>query len=116
MATPLTGQSAQLPLAAPSMIARIGPVESVADTGAVPHNASVYRSPLIPTINTNALQVQATSLNLLPVVATTVAQGSFLNVATATEPVAVLGASAAQRLGIDRVFPGEKVWLGGMWF
>jgi putative ABC transport system permease protein len=28
----------------------------------------------------------------------------------------VLGAQAAQLLGIDRVYPGERVWLGGMWF
>jgi putative ABC transport system permease protein len=28
----------------------------------------------------------------------------------------VLGAAAAQRLGIDRVFRGERLWLGGMWF
>ena len=28
----------------------------------------------------------------------------------------MLGAAAAQRLGIDRVYPGERVWLGGMWF
>jgi hypothetical protein len=32
------------------------------------------------------------------------------------EPVAVLGALAAQRLGIDRVFAGERIWLGGQWF
>ena len=28
----------------------------------------------------------------------------------------MLGAQAARRLGIDRVFPGERVWLGGTWF
>ena len=28
----------------------------------------------------------------------------------------MLGAAAAQRLGIDRVYPGERIWLGGMWF
>ena len=28
----------------------------------------------------------------------------------------MLGAAAAQRLGIDRVYRGERVWLGGMWF
>ena len=28
----------------------------------------------------------------------------------------MLGAQAAQLLGIDRVFPGLRVWLGGMWF
>jgi putative ABC transport system permease protein len=113
--TTFTGQPAQLPLAAPSMIARIAPVQIVADIGTVP-NATAYRTPLVPPINTNALQVQATSLNLPRVIATNVAVGSFLNPATATQPAAVLGASAAQRLGIDRVRPGEKIWLGGLWF
>ncbi len=28
----------------------------------------------------------------------------------------MLGAAAAQRLGIDRVWPGERIWVGGMWF
>jgi len=113
--TTFTGQTAQLPLAAPAMIARIDPVQSVADTGSV-SNVNAYRTPLIPTINTNALQVQATSLNLPNVIATTLAHGRFLNPATASQPVAVLGAGAAQRLGIDRVYPGERIWLGSMWF
>jgi len=47
---------------------------------------------------------------------TVIASGRYLNAATATQPVAVLGAAAAQRLGIDRVYPGERIWLGGMWF
>lgn len=114
--TTFTGQTAQLPVAAPAMISRLEPVQSVADTGLIPYNATVYRSPLVPAINTNALEVQAASLNLPSVIATSVAKGSYLNAATATEPVVVLGASAAQRLGIDEVYPGEKVWLGGMWF
>jgi putative ABC transport system permease protein len=114
--TTISGQVAQLPVAAPAMISRLTPVESVADTAVVPNNVQVYRSPLIPVINTNALQVQAASLNLPSVIATSVAKGSYLNAATASEPVAVLGASAAQRLGIDEVYPGERVWLGGMWF
>src|SRR5215469_11078323 len=114
--TTISGQVAQLPVAAPAMISRLTPVESVADTAVVPNNVEVYRSPLIPVINTNALQVQATSLNLPSVIATSVAKGSYLNAATVNEPVAVLGASAAQRLGIDEVYPGEKVWLGNMWF
>jgi putative ABC transport system permease protein len=111
----LTGQTAKLPLAAPGMIARINPVETVADTAALT-SAKVYRSPLIPSIETNALQVQAASLNLLPVLGTTIAQGAYLNAATATQPVAVLGAVAAQRLGIDRVYPRERIWAGGQWF
>ena len=108
------GQTAELPKATPGMIGRIGPVTSVQDMGAM--SASAYRSPLIPTVNTNALTVQAASQGLLQTVGTIVAEGSFLNSATAKEPVAVLGAAAAQRLGIDRIFAGERIWVGGQWF
>jgi putative ABC transport system permease protein len=108
------GQNAELPLAAPGMIARIGPVQRVQETGAT--SVNVYRSPLVPSINTNALSVQASSLELPAAVGTSLAAGRYLNAATAREPVAVLGAAAAQRLGIDRIFPGERIWLGGMWF
>jgi putative ABC transport system permease protein len=109
-----TGETAQLPLAAPATIGRIGAVEQVAHTGTV--DAGVYRSPLIPSVETNALHVQAASLDLLPVIATGIAQGRYLNAATATQPVAVLGAVAARRLGIDRVHQGTRIWLGNQWF
>src|SRR5438067_11007700 len=58
----LLGKTAKLPLAAPGMIARIGPVSQVQATGST--DANVYRSPLIPSINTNGLSVQAASLGL----------------------------------------------------
>ena len=108
------GQTAELPLAAPGMIGRIGPVQQVADTGSI--SVNVYRSPLIPAVNTNALSVQAATLDLPAVVGSTVARGSYLNAATEREPVAVLGAAAAQRLGIDRVFSGLRILVGGQWF
>ncbi|MGB7051393.1 MAG: ABC transporter permease [Acidimicrobiales bacterium] len=108
------GQTAELPDAAPAMIGRIGPVTDVQFTGAT--SADAYRSPLIPTVDTNALSVDATSLGLLRAVGTSVVQGRFLNAATAREPVAVLGAAAAQLLGIDRVYSGERIWVGGQWF
>jgi len=110
-----SGQTVELPRAAPGMIGRIGPVTQVQETGTV-KNTSAYRSPLIPTTDGNALSVDATSLGLLQTLRTTMAQGSFLNAETEHEPVAVLGAAAAQRLGIDRVFSGERVWVGGQWF
>ena len=110
----LLGATAELPVAAPGMIARIGPVTQVADTGST--SASVYRSPLIPSAQTGALSVQAATLGLLPVVGATVIRGAYLNPATEREPVVVLGAAAAQRLGIDRVYAGERIWLGGQWF
>jgi putative ABC transport system permease protein len=117
----ITGSNAELPLAAPAMIARLPGVEQVQSTGAT--NASVYRSPLIPSVNTNALTVDAATLGLPATAGTSLAHGEFLNAATAREPVCVLGAAAAQLLGIDKVFPGERVWAtgtgangnGGMW-
>ena len=96
------------------MIGRINGVTEIEETGSV--NGDVYRSPLIPSIDTNALSIDAASLGLLHTVGTTVAQGSYLNAATAREPVAVLGAAAAQRLGIDRVYSGERIWADNMWF
>jgi putative ABC transport system permease protein len=108
------GGTAELPDAAPAMIARLPGVTAVQDTGTVGVNA--YRSPLIRAINTNALSVDAASPGLLSAVGTSVARGSYLNAATAREPVAVLGAVAAQRLGIDRIWPGERIWVASQWF
>ena len=110
----VTGGTAELPTTAPAMIGRISGVQQVQTTGTV-SGTNAYRNPFIPPVNTNALTVQAASLDLLPVVATSVAQGHYLNAATAQEPVAVLGAAAAQRLGIDHVYPGERIWVGGQW-
>ena len=109
-----TGGTAELPKAAPAMIARLPAVNQVQDTGTV--TASAYRSPLIPAVDTNALSVDAASLGLPAAASTSIARGSYLNAATAREPVAVLGSAAAQRLGIDRVWPGERIWVGGQWF
>jgi putative ABC transport system permease protein len=109
------GDVTELPLAAPGMIARLPGVRQVQSTGQV-GGVSVFRSPLIPAIETNALQVQAASLGLPAAVGTSLARGRFLNPATAHQPVAVLGAAAAQRLGIDRLFPGERIWVGSTWF
>jgi hypothetical protein len=55
-------------------------------------------------------------LGLPAVAGTSVAQGSYLNAATAREPVVVLGAEAAQLMGIDRIWPEERIWVGSMWF
>jgi len=110
-----SGGVAELPQAAPGMIARLPGVTGVQDTGIVT-GVNAYKSPLIPTINTNAISVRATTLGLPAAVGTSLAQGPFLNAATEREPVAVLGAVTAQLLGIDRVQPGMRIWVGGRWF
>ena len=109
-----TGGTATLPTAAPGMIARLPGVTTVQDIGAL-SNVNAYRSPLIPAIDTNALSVDASTLGLPAAVGTSLAHGRYLNAATAGQPVAVLGAAAAQRLGIDTIWPGERIWAGGMW-
>jgi len=114
----LAGATAELPEAAPGMIARLPGVTAVQDTGTV-GNVYAYKSPLIPSIETNALSVEAVTLHLPAVAGTSLAQGRFLNAATAREPAAVLGAVAAQLLGTDRIRPGMRIWVdgqvGGQW-
>ena len=110
----LGGDAAELPEAAPGMIARLPGVAGVQDTGTV-SGVDVYKSPLIPSIETSGLSVDAATLGLPAVAGTSLAQGRYLNAATEREPVAVLGAAAAQLLGIDRIRPGTRIWAGGQW-
>jgi len=111
----LTGTTAELPAAAPGMIARLPGVTSVQDTGTV-SGVDVYKSPYIPSGETNALSVDAATVGLPAAAGTSLAQGRYLNAATEREPVAVLGAAAARRLGIDRIRPGMRIWARGQWF
>ena len=106
------GDAVTLPEEAPAMIARIGPVESVAWVGGV--DATVRRTDHIPSSQTGGISVLAVDLDLLETLHGSVARGVFLNEATARYPAVVLGATAATRLGITT--PGVAIWLGGEWF
>jgi putative ABC transport system permease protein len=111
----LTGAAAKLPVEAPGRITLLDHVQLVAHTGLM-KDEKVYRSSLIPVANSSGVQVRATSLNLPSALGTGVARGDWLNPGTAREPVVVLGAVAAERLGIDRVHADQRIWLGGRWF
>jgi putative ABC transport system permease protein len=110
-----TGGAAQLPIEAPARITLLDNVQQVADT-ALLKDEKVYRNSMIPAANSRGIEVRATSLNLLSVLNTGVARGDWLNDGTAGEPVAVLGPVAARQLGVDRVLPDQRIWLGGQWF
>jgi putative ABC transport system permease protein len=110
-----SGATAELPMAAPGMITRLPGVTAVQDTGTV-GGISVYKSPYVPAVETNGLSVDAATLGLPAVAGTSLAQGRFLDAATAREPVAVLGAAAARLMGIDRIRPGMRIWVSGQWF
>jgi putative ABC transport system permease protein len=111
----LTGAPAQLPREAPARLTLLDKVQLVAHT-ALMKEKFVYRNSMIPAAETGGLQVRATSLNLLSVLGTGLARGDWLNAGTARLPVAVLGAAAAQQLGIERVYADQRIWLGGQWF
>jgi putative ABC transport system permease protein len=108
------GEAAALPEQAPAMVGRIGPVEAVSSTGAV--GASVFRSELIPTTETKGLTTLAADPSLPETVGATLADGVFLDAASARYPAVVLGSTAARRLGIARAGGGVQVVIGGRRF
>ncbi|MFI7617069.1 ABC transporter permease [Nonomuraea terrae] len=110
----LFGESSQLPEEAEGMIGQIGPVTAVTATGATP--AKVYRNDHVPEAESGAIAVTAARLDLLRDVGAAVTAGAWLNEATHRYPATVLGAKAADRLGVVRPGPDQRVWLGGQWF
>jgi putative ABC transport system permease protein len=108
------GDASTLPLEARSMIGRIEPVDATAATA--PVNATARRTDRISAQQTQGIAVVAATTDLLGTVQATVADGTFLNDATARYPAIVLGSVAAQRLGISSVDPAVQVYIGGQWF
>ncbi len=106
--------SGELPETATVMVDRIGPVEEVSAVGAV--DANVYRTDKVPSSRSGGLGVQAADVNLLETLEGSLSSGTFIDEATAAYPVTVLGAVAAERLGIEDVDDDPLVWLGGRWF
>lgn len=106
--------SGQLPDDAAAMVGRIGPVEDTVVVSAV--DASVYRNDLVPAGQTAGITVQAVGIDLLDTLAGEVTDGQWLDEVRASYPTTVLGAIAAERLGIADVDGGQQVWLGDQWF
>ena len=106
--------SGELPVEAPAMVSRIGPVEQVAAVGDT--EAKVYRTDLVPSEQTAGLTVKVAEPHLLRTLQGRMAAGVFLDEAPADYPVVVLGSVAAERLGIRHLGDAPRVWLGGHWF
>ncbi|WP_026925512.1 ABC transporter permease [Glycomyces arizonensis] len=111
----LSGEEGVLPYESVAMIARIAPVYEVAATGNVA-GANVYRTDRIPEGRTGGMAVRAAGIGLLDTVGADLADGVWLNEATARYPAAVLGASAAEQLGVTGTGDGVEIYLGGQWF
>ncbi len=104
---------ASLPETATGMVDRIGPVEQVAAT--VPVAGGVYRSDLMPEGQTGGMTIVATDSSLLETLNGGMAGGAFLGGASNEYPAVVLGAVAAERLGIDEVGTGTLIWMADTW-
>jgi putative ABC transport system permease protein len=103
-----------LPYHAPGMIAVIPPVRHVTDT--VNTTATVRRTDKVPPWQTGGITVLGAATDLPGALDARIAQGTWLNAATANYPTVVLGAGAAQTLGISRVTPAVAIWIGQRWF
>ncbi|MEV6109610.1 ABC transporter permease [Streptomyces sp. NPDC051940] len=111
----LTGGDAQLPLTAERMVARIGPVTSVSAIGKI-DGGDIYRTDKIPEEQTGGLGAYAARTSLRAATGAELRSGTWLNAATSRYPATVLGATAAERLGIGRAGPDIRVLVGGRWF
>lgn len=107
------GDEATLPESAAAMLRRVPGVDQVAATFAV-GDATVRRSPYIDVEETGGIGVAAADPSLLGAVGATLRRGRFLDAALARYPTVVLGADAADQLGIDDT--DARVWIAGRWF
>jgi putative ABC transport system permease protein len=107
------GEDVDLPESAGAMIGRADGVQATASTEVL-SDATVRRNHLIDPAQTGGIAVMAADPTLPSTVGATLARGRFFDAATGRYPTVVLGAEAAQRLGVDRA--GVRVWLGERWF
>jgi putative ABC transport system permease protein len=108
----LGGDDATLPEAAPATTRREAGVRRVAAVRRL--EATVRRTDRIPPEETGGLGVVAAQPGVLATLEGAMARGRFLTAATERFPVVVLGAIAAERLGVER--PGAQVYIGGRWW
>jgi putative ABC transport system permease protein len=104
------GEALALPEESPDMLGRVGPVERVSVTSLV--SESIRKNELVPELETGGLAVYATRPDLPQVLAVDVLDGRFLDSATSEVPNAVLGYTAAERLGIIDLDIGATVVIG----
>jgi putative ABC transport system permease protein len=111
----LFGEEAQLPAAAGGRIRLLGGVESSAAVTQV-DGATVRRSSYVPPEVTDGIVVDAADPELPATLEGRMASGRFIDRATERYPAIVLGAKAAQRLGIHDVDGLLQVFVSGRLF
>ncbi len=110
----LGGGDAALPQEAEAMVGRIGPVQQVSSVADL--DATVLRNDRVDQNATGGITVKAARPSLLGVLRGSVAQGRFLDRSSERYPTVVVGAVAAERLGITTLRRGITVQVGGQPF
>jgi putative ABC transport system permease protein len=108
----LFGEEAKLAAASAGRIHLLDSVESAAAVTAV-EGVTVRRSSFVPEEITGGIFVEAAEPELLATLGGTIASGRFLDRATERYPAIVLGAKAAQRLGIGSLEGMVQVYVSG---
>lgn len=101
------GGRLKLPKNAVAMVERIGPVRQA--TASADVDARIRRSDVVPEERTAGVTTQAVRTDLLAALGGEVRTGRWLDRAGERLPVTVLGAVAAERLGVTR--PGETIMM-----
>jgi putative ABC transport system permease protein len=109
------GEETKLPAASGGRVRLLGEVESSAAVTAV-EGATVRRSSYVPPEITGGIFAAAADPDLLRTLDGATASGRFLDRATERYPAIVLGAKAAQRLGIPRAEGLVQVYVAGRLF
>ena len=109
------GGDSQLPVEARAKVAALNGVESASALYTV-DGATVRRSSYVDEDSTSGITVFGADANLPPALSASMASGSFLTAATQDFPTVVLGAVAAQRLGLTTVADSPQVWIGDRYY
>jgi putative ABC transport system permease protein len=107
------GDAATLPTTAVAAVAGMASVQRDASVAAV--DATVRRTDRIPAEETGGIAVKAADRGLLATLQGALRSGRFLDTVTERRPTVVLGAVAAERLGIDDASGRVQVFVGGHW-
>ena len=109
--TSFFGEASTLPEEASAMIERIGPVQGASGVTGV--QATVRRNELVSELETGGIAVYAADPDLLTTLQVEPVAGRGLTVGDSALTGVVLGAKAAERLGIDSLDGAPTVLVGG---
>ena len=107
------GDDATLPTTAVAAVSGMPTVRRAASVAGV--DASVRRTDRIPAEETGGISVKAADDGLLATLQGSLRSGRFLDAASERFPTVVLGAVAAERLGIADTSAALQLYVGGHW-